>query len=50
LEGYKTEILSTPDGWHRVSIMWFSKRDQALKALNEMRSSGKLSSVWLLSI
>lgn|GEM_PF-1832635 len=50
LDGYKTEILSTPDGWHRVSVMWFSSRDQALKALNEIKSSGKLSSVWLLSI
>mgnify|MGYP005837019841 FL=1 len=50
LEGYKTEILSTNDGWHRVSVMWFINRDQALKALNEIKSSGRLSSVWLLSI
>jgi len=50
LEGYRTEILSTPDGWHRVSVMLFTSRDQALKALNELKSSGKLPSVWLLSI
>jgi len=50
LEGFKTDILSTPDGWNRVSVMFFTKRDQALKAMDQLKAQGKLKTVWLLSI
>ena len=48
-KGYSPAILEK-DGLFRVTIQTFDKKEDALAKLYQMRDTGRLKSIWLLSV
>jgi len=48
-KGYSPKILEK-DGLYRVSVLTFDKKEDALVKLYQMRDTGRLQSIWLLSV
>jgi len=48
-QGYKPEIIAK-DGLFRISVQSYNKKHQALVSLYHMRDTGKIKSVWLLTV
>ncbi len=48
-QGYKPEIIAK-DGLFRISVQAYNSKHQALVSLYHMRDTGKIKSVWLLTV